>query len=242
MRVDKTDVPTDFQPLYEIAIYKAAGFGKEFYHALAAKLHPRAEGVVRGPWRDLSESDVVALRGAFATMGGAASWGVLPERVLAVKPGGCCWWTEAARRPLYLSDSLAEKTGLPVDAECHWPALLFVADMGRMLCFALPESRRPAPDTPLLLPPLWNINDTGGVCLGSARLTRRAQDGADAFVRDAEDAFFLSQFSHIYGNKARLDRMEIQEAWHAAREGGFPVEAILPANMSLAHLLEDRNF
>jgi PRTRC genetic system protein B len=232
----------DYFPVFEIAVFEAEAHGESHHHALVADLRQGPSGTVRGPWRDLSEGDVVAMRKAFSTMGGASSWGLIPEQVLSLKPGGCCWWAKAARRPLHLTESLAASCGLPTQAECNWPALLFVSDQFSLRCYALPENRRPGPDTEILPAPLWNMYLNGGVCLGSARIERGAGEGAREHILDAENAFFLSQFSHLIGADERMKGMKLHEAWLIAQDKPFPTERIISSGTTLATLLTDLNF
>lgn len=231
--------PTNFKPVMQIALYEAKDSNNHFFHAMAAELFPQAGGApVSGAWRDLREEDVVALRKAFNAMGGTGNTGLLPESVLAVKPGGVCWWTKAARRPLLLTDKLAKECGLPADATCMWPALLFVASQGGVSVFALGDNVRPEAITELLRPPFWNVRGgSGSICWGSSPIRARLEQGVSEYIKEVEATFFLSQFAHLWGRDNRLKEMSLAEAWSEAQHKPFPVQNLRPVGRCLAEIL-----
>lgn len=147
----------------------------------------------------------------------AVAWGLL----------GRAWWRPAWPAPLYFALPALEDLSGEVLPQ---PPLLFVERAGRLFVFALPEDRRPEPDTPLLLAPYPNLYRGGEVCLGTSR---RGRD-----LEDWESAFFESAFSHV-GDTVASREGGLSALWRRAKEEGrFPVEKLREAGRTLKEVLE----
>src|SRR5271157_2260876 len=86
----------------------------------------------------------------------------LPDHVLARTPELISWWTPAAIRTMFFRDG-SELAGISGKFFPH-PALLFVVRDGVLFVRALPNNRRPDPNTRLAAAPYWNIDSNGAVC------------------------------------------------------------------------------
>ena len=96
----------------------------------------------------------------------------LPGNVVARTPELIAWWTPAAVRPMFFRDG-SELAGISGKFFPH-PALLFVVRNGVLFVRALPNNRRPDPDTRLAAAPYWNIDSNGAVCAGTMRIPKSA--------------------------------------------------------------------
>lgn len=111
------------------------------------------------------------LRKWTAALGRSAAPEILPDNVLVSHPEMLAWWVPAMVRPSYFALSsppkglkaLAERTTMPLP----YPAHLFVATRGGLGVYALPDSRRPTADTPVLYSPVLNVFIDGALCWGN---------------------------------------------------------------------------
>ena len=88
-------------------------------------------------------------------------------------PEVTAWWVPAAVRPMFFSQTSDGKT-LNGQSYPH-PPLVFVVDGEHGLSVrALTENRRPGPRSTIAIAPYWNVNQAGGVCLGSMATPRSA--------------------------------------------------------------------
>lgn len=97
---------------------------------------------------------------------------ILPANVIAAHPDVLAWWVPAQVRDAYFDLSpqyrkrckaLGQKTTVPVP----YPAHLFIATRRGLGVYALPESARPAADTPVLHSPVLNVFINGQLCWGN---------------------------------------------------------------------------
>jgi len=230
-----------FAPIHEIVIFHAAGPAK--FHAQISDLHVIDGKTTRGGFRPLSEDAIRHILLAFQSMGTCRSGGVLPENVISTSPtGGVAWWLPAATRALCLTKDLEKSTGLK-SGPYNWPPLLFLLSQSKATIYVLPSSERPGNDTPLFIPPFWNVQPSGDICFGSARYNTDSsiQDN----MKSIETAFFDSYFSHIYGGGNRFSdesKLTLNSAWAQSKETPFPTEALRPFNMTVGDLLSKSNF
>lgn len=244
--------PTNFQPILEIALYRAGlqnmnesvDGRSEYYHALTASIEVVNGVPVRGEWQNFRNEDAKLLREAFSSIRHFGKAGLLPSSILAAKSDGYCWWVPVTKRPLFLVEELAEKTGLEPDASCQWPGLIFIstATEGNKV-FAYKDKSKPDANTELFKPPFWNVTPNGSICFGTEDINRKL-NAAD-FVTSYEKAFFDSKFSYEAGEYAgadRLDDLTLAEGWAKAAKGKFPVKKLKSAGMNLGELLAKHDF
>jgi PRTRC genetic system protein B len=141
-----------------------------------------------------------ALRELTRQLGTGCPVEFLPDHVVARTPELIAWWTPAATRPMFFRDGseLADVSGKPFP---H-PALLFVVRNGVLFVRALPNNRRPDPETRLAAAPYWNIDANGAVCAGTMRTPKSLTVGS---IAAWQQAFFQSEFTHP-GGAGRLTR------------------------------------
>jgi len=124
----------------------------------------------------------------------------LPESVIARTPELIAWWTPAAVRPMFFRDG-SELAGISGKLFPH-SALLFVVRNGVLFVRALPNNRRPDPDTRLAAAPYWNIDNNGAVCAGTMRAPKSLTVNS---IPAWQQAFFQSEFTHP-GGAGRLTK------------------------------------
>ena len=221
----------DYSPFLEVALYKSSAkeHHETYYRALVADVFVTGENVVRGAWKDLAEESLRELQEAFQSIGCLDCKGVLPESVIASSNSGVVWWLPAGRRKLLLTDTLAQGTKLPTEAEYNWPPLLFVSTSHGTSVFALTENKRPTGNSALAMPPFWNVEPSGNICFGTAKVSH-CEKIADR-IENVEQAFFESAFSHIFGSASRFKnaKTSIEDGWRIAQTKPFPVKRLAPA-------------
>lgn len=234
-----------YVPKFLVSLYEAENVSPrgrstsvDSCRALVAPCHKVGERVVPGAWSDLAEKDIPALRKMLMSVGSSASCGILPERVLSVAPMGFAWWVPAQRRDLLLTKRLAKESGLPRKIQANWPSLLFFSSGGELSVFALKAEARPDGETQAFVPPFWNVQASGAICLGSA--PRSEFSSAKEFIRQSEESFFDSEFSHVWGDSQRFRTLSLADGWEAAQEA-FPYDELLPCG-TVADLLERFDF
>jgi PRTRC genetic system protein B len=131
-----------------------------------------AQGVPSlGAGTPLGKSDITDL---LRQLQGSISVEFLPANVLARTQESIVWWAPAAIRPMFYAKEKGREVALLSGKRFPQPGLIFRAQPGHLDIRAIACHERPGPDSPLYRAPYWNVNDQGGVCLGSARVPRQA--------------------------------------------------------------------
>jgi PRTRC genetic system protein B len=146
----------------------------------------------------------------FADAVGAATAfaGFLPENLLFSSPNLIAWWAPAQVRTTWFKKA---GTGtIEAHGPAAHPALVFVATPNDWFVFALRESARPAPATPLCHAPHFNVWDGGTICTGNVELP--ATFGAEV-IHSYERAFFGSHFTHPNRDQAVKHKGGMQQLW-----------------------------
>lgn len=160
---------------------------------------------------------------------------VLTDNVLVRTPETLMWWTPARRCPMFFrsGDALEAVSGRAFPQ----PALVFKVSRRELWIRALSKSARPDGKACLMVAPYYNVNGEGLVCQGSMRAPDQPSVAA---MRQWEQAFFESQFTHIYGG-GRLTRHAdgVAGLWTSlADKRVFPVTQLVPARETLAQFAE----
>jgi len=189
-----------------------------------------------GPGRPLTVRAARALATAVGKETVAEDMGLLPGRVLAVRPdGGLLWWRPAERRTL-------AKEGWR-DAKVWFPPLLFMHKSG-LSVFALAKDERPSEKTRLYQAPLWNVGNQGGVCMGSGRMADYGT--ARQRMEGVERAFFGTPFSHELLGGEGVRSGDLDAVWKALRgtRRKFPVRELVALEdpKTLGDLVREEGF
>lgn len=147
--------------------------------------------------------------------------------------GPLLFWRPSIRRSIYFGRTLNLESGIVT-----WPALVFLARPKELHVFAVNADQRPELDTPLLMPPFFNIYEDCRVCLGTTRAP--ATCWPDETQRWGE-AFYKSEFTQA-GAKDRLflKRGSLAAFWRsrpAAKTNGFPYKQLKGAGLTIRDLL-----
>jgi len=158
---------------------------------------------------------------------------VLPEHVLARAAETVVWWSPAQTRMMYFTDRGGDAALRHLNGKLYpHPALLFKASGSHLWIRALPCNRRPASDTKLCMAPYWNCYDNATVCTGTMRIPRQKSLAA---IREWEDSFFNSAFSHAAGvSKHTRYRGGVLAMWKQLQgKKQFPTRYLLPLDQTL---------
>ena len=159
---------------------------------------------------------------------------VLPPQVVCRTEDVVAWWSPAGPRPMFFREG--SELGRLDARVMEQPALLWAVSGRGLYVRALRESNRPDADTPLFHAPYWNVYLDGHVCLGSMR---RPEHTTMEVLREWEDGFFGSQFTHEAGGGRRIDyKGGVVGLWKAmARRKTFPINLLIPTKQTLAQFL-----
>jgi PRTRC genetic system protein B len=132
-----------------------------------------------------------------ADLGQSVPVEILPDCVLARTANMVVWWSPAKTRAMFFSDRGGDTTlhGFSGKQYPH-PPLLFKASGRSLWIRALAQNTRPVADTKLCMAPYWNCYDNAVVCTGSMKTP---QQKSIAAIREWEESFFQSAFSHAAG-------------------------------------------
>jgi PRTRC genetic system protein B len=123
---------------------------------------------------------------------------IFPENILARTAEIMVWWTPAKARTMFFAPH--DKDAYQLNGQRFFqPPLVWKVNGRELWVRALRENRRPAPDSPLMIAPYWNVDgETGSTCQGSMRSPE--YPGVNAMPL-WERAFFQSEFTHQTGTR-----------------------------------------
>jgi len=149
----------------------------------------------------------------------------------------CLGWVAMRRRRLmwYRSGTRTERWCVP------WPSIVMNVVGRSLFVGALNNDERPRLDTPVFHAPLMNVSSRGSLCAGTASMPL----GCTQADRPAyENILYDTAFSHVtHANTLTLpERLEVDTVAHArfwrslhrARADTFPIEALVPMNLTLS--------
>lgn len=156
---------------------------------------------------------------------------LLPPNVLVRTPDTLVWWTPATSRRMFFSQ-FDEILGPLSGRSFPHPALVFRVSGRELRIRAISQSKRPDAITPLFVAPYYNTQENGLVCQGSMR----SPDGPFVNAMTAwEDAFFTSEFTHLWGGGRMCQHKQgVAGLWKSV-EGAkvFPVRQLANARQTL---------
>ncbi len=184
--------------LYQAVLLYRNDHGNRFMATVHGVVQKETDGTpLLGSGQLLSTA---ALRDLAKQLGTNCPAELLPENVVARTPELIAWWAPAALRAMFFRDG-SELAGISGKLFPH-PALLFVVRNGVLFVRAIPNNRRPDPDTRLAAAPYWNIDNNGAVCAGTMRAPKSL---TVASIPAWQQAFFQSEFTHP-GGAGRLTK------------------------------------
>lgn len=211
---------SDYTPERAIIIYRNE---VNNIHLRTHDLHIQNNRPVLGEGRSMSDDAIKTLIVDLGKNVIAQRGGLLPKRILSVRPNGdILWWVKAARRQLNVHERLGIKSGM-----APFPTLLFALKDSTLKAFALKTKGTPTEKTRLYRLPLWNLmGDHGGMCMGSADF--KTEGTYREIIEKAENGFFNSLFSHA--NEFACKSGSISKMWAelVGTDKPFPKDELLP--------------
>lgn len=156
--------------------------------------------------------------------------GHVPANLLYTSPNLLAWWVPAAIRNTWFK--CQDEFGTASGPAAH-PALVFVATPTDWYVFALRQSERPTPRTPLCHSPHFNVWAGGKICTGNVALPGALS--AEALAQ-YETAFFRSHFTHPNHQTAVKYPGGMKALWRHQLTGADPAamsRALKPAKENL---------
>ena len=116
--------------------------------------------------------------------------GIIPENIMQFNDSVLMWYSEPKMVTLKHTNDKVRKLGdLPT------PYLLFRYENGTLRVWA--TKRKPKKGTKLYHAPFWNVNNSGGVCMGTANISFSViGKEVTTATFDIESKFFGSKFTH----------------------------------------------
>lgn len=213
-----------FTPEKAIIFYRT---GHNGMYAEVSSLIPQGDGFVPSESRPLRARDIEEIAKIGKETSGRDGCGYIPEHILSLEP--LVWYRKAGKEKLYFS----KKLNIP-DTEYSLPALVFKLQGGKLSVFAMKKNTRPNPDTLLYYVPFLNCYENGSMCLGSTTI-KKGNTLADT-ARNAEKAFFLSEFSHTI---AFTGNGNLYTFWKNLGESGekFPIKKLIGDGIELKRIM-----
>ena len=182
----------------------------------------------------LHQSDIFTL---IEQLRGALPMEFLPVNVLVRTQETIVWWTPAAIRPMFYAKEKGREVAELSGKRFPQPGLIFRAHANSLDVRAIAGSERPEQSTALCRAPYWNVNDRGGVCLGTARVPKIVTVESLPLW---EKAFFESEFTHPNAaHKLTEHPGGFIGLWKSlAGKRRFPAEYLADARETLAQFIQ----
>ncbi len=163
--------------------------------------------------------------------------GILPANLLFLRSGnnGCAvWHTPNQHRQLLFIEGLGLLSGIyPV------PPLLWKATRDSVSVFAIKTTARPDIKTELFEAPFFNIYSTGNVCMGTVDIEINDDEGLEVFMKQWEDYFFNSRFSHLLSDRSpvKSNIIRLYKSLYITKKS-FPLSELKKLTKSFKTLLD----
>jgi PRTRC genetic system protein B len=164
---------------------------------------------------------------------------VLPEHVLVRTADTLVWWTASSRRTMFFRATNESVAPLNGQRFSH-PPLVWKVSGHELWVRALRKNARPTADTPLFVAPYWNVNGEDGLtCQGSMR---SPEDAGVESIRQWEQAFFQSEFTHATGIRPLTNHSGgFAGLWENLADSGkpFPTNRLVAAKQTLWQFVQE---
>jgi len=162
--------------------------------------------------------------------------GLLPKNVVYINPdhnGYAIWYSPAQRLDLFFADSLGIPNGV-----ASIPPLLWKACKKSLYLYALYDVTTINEQTDLFHAPFFNVYDEGKVCMGTVSINIKADCPLEEFIKQWEQYFFNSYFSHLIKEKSPV-KGNIIQLWQKLVNSSktFPLKSLIKNGLTLKQLL-----
>jgi PRTRC genetic system protein B len=170
-------------------------YGDERTQGRSYITHHKVENGQLGPAKPLTAKFIESLA---QSAGQTIALEILPENVLVRTADTIVWWTPPQLRPMFFTGTREVEVAHLNGKTYPHPPLVWMATDGQLYVRALLDNERPGAGTHLYVAPYWNVSDAGLICLGSMM---RPDTHSTAAIKQWEDSFFASQFTHPNATK-----------------------------------------
>lgn len=143
--------------------------------------------------------------------------------------GYSLWWHRPAeQRTLWFKEGLHIPSG-----PAMVPPMLYVATGNSLSVWALKTDTRPDEKTERFRAPFHNVNNSGSVCLGSAKVKAPAEKTFQNMIDYWEAMFWQSEFSHLNTSQAVREGENVNLIWSEQVQNPerlFPLDVLLPVS------------
>lgn len=163
--------------------------------------------------------------------------GLLPENVLYINPDKnsfVIWYTAPQEVNLFFTDNLSISCG-----KANIPALVWKASKDSLGIYALKDNKKPSLKTALYHAPFFNIYKDGRVCMGTVDIEITNTTMLEDFIKDWQEYFFNSYFSHLLDDYCPVSANIIQ-LWqrHVNSNKKFPADVLVKNIKTLKDLIQ----
>lgn len=162
--------------------------------------------------------------------------GLLPKNVLYINPdhdGYAIWYTPVQKVSLFFVDSLAITNG-----KVFVPPLLWKASKNTLYIYAINNTTNINEQTAIYNAPFFNLYEDGKVCMGTVSVNIKADCLLEEFIREWEQYFFNSYFSHLIQKQSPV-KGNIIQLWQRLvnTPKQFPMKSLLKNGLTIKNLL-----
>ena len=198
------------RPSYAIVLYQEMESGRKPY--VCATKHTVNKNNSLSLGQVISPNQIANLFSSLTNGDNKTPYQCIPENVIFDSPASVIWYKKRFVHPMWF------RVGKKL--ECllvEWTPLLFFANKSNrsLYVFSLSSNSRPTMSTRLYHAPLMNIDETGYLCQGSAKLPHEI---SLLNLNKCEETLISSQFTHInhdYTLKQKTGNKEHILFWRA---------------------------
>jgi PRTRC genetic system protein B len=181
------------------------------------------------PGRFISEEEINQFHDLLTKT--TSAWAVVPKRLIAHRNQSYLWWSPSKKRKMYFHTASPELNALN-GHEFFQPNVLFKAEGRTLHAWALSKSKRPTLRTTLHRIPLYNISETGLVCM--------PQQTPNFTPESIEEQFWNSPYTHANsaGKTIFNSSLSYPEYLTTLCTHSFPTDTLLPSTITLKDILK----
>ncbi|OXA73772.1 PRTRC system protein B [Flavobacterium aquidurense] len=162
--------------------------------------------------------------------------GLLSKNLLYINPdhdGYAIWYTPAQKVNLFFVESLGIANG-----KASVPPLLWKASKNTLYIYAMNTDTNINELTALYNAPFFNLYEDGKVCMGTVSVSIKADCLLEEFIREWEQYFFNSYFSHLIHKQSPV-KGNIIQLWQRLvnTPKPFPMKSLLKNGLTIKNLL-----